>query len=288
MLFSVRPDAEAYGRRLRVIFRVLGESGRMRILTATAPERWDFLGLGPRTRDRLERGLVAFNSTTREVAAEFGVPCLEVANHPGLAESANFVADGLHPSRSDMNMPQPGSSGCSIPIGKDPDDHRPTGARFRPAAARRHDHHRGRTITEADLVSFAALTGDWHPQHADADWAARSPFGERIAHGMLVLSYAIGLLPIDPERVTALRGLRSVVFKRPAPIGTTIHAEAEIAGLRELDPGHGLVELGLRVRDAEGSLLIRATIDALWKREGLAPPAGTAAPVMDAEVELAP
>ena len=54
---------------------------------------------------------------------------------------------------------------------------------------------RGRTITESDLVSFSALTGDWHPQHADASWAAESPFGERIAHGMLVLSYAVGLLP---------------------------------------------------------------------------------------------
>ena len=59
---------------------------------------------------------------------------------------------------------------------------------------------RGRTITESDLVSFSALTGDWHPQHADASWAAESTFGERIAHGMLVLSYAVGLLPIDPAR----------------------------------------------------------------------------------------
>ena len=84
---------------------------------------------------------------------------------------------------------------------------------------------------------------------------------------MLVLSYAIGLLPIDPERVTALRGLRSVVFKRPVAIGTTIHAEAEVAALRPLDPEHGLVELALRVRDADGKLVARATIDALWRRE---------------------
>jgi acyl dehydratase len=39
---------------------------------------------------------------------------------------------------------------------------------------------RGRTVTEADVVGFAALTGDWHPQHADAEWAAESPFGERV------------------------------------------------------------------------------------------------------------
>ena len=84
---------------------------------------------------------------------------------------------------------------------------------------------RGRTITESDLVSFSALTGDWHPQHADVAWAAESSFGERIAHGMLVLSYALGLLPIDPDRVVALRGIRNVVFKRPVPIGTTIRVE---------------------------------------------------------------
>jgi acyl dehydratase len=146
---------------------------------------------------------------------------------------------------------------------------------------------RGRTITEADLVSFAALTGDWHPQHADADWAAGSPFGERIAHGMLVLSYAIGLLPIDPDRVTALRGLRSVVFKRPAPIGATIRAEAEVAALRPLDDDHGLVELSVRVRDGEGRLLVRATIDALWRRSPAQSPAVRAS-ANGADPELSP
>lgn len=99
VLFSVRPDAEAYGRRLSAIFRVLGEATpRARIMTATAPERWDFLELGPRTRRRLELGIVSFNEATREVAAEFCVPCMEVAGHSGLGEPANFVADGLHPS----------------------------------------------------------------------------------------------------------------------------------------------------------------------------------------------
>jgi MaoC like domain len=57
---------------------------------------------------------------------------------------------------------------------------------------------RGRTITEADLTSFSALTGDWHPQHSDAEWASQSRFGSRVAHGMLVLSYALGLVPSIP------------------------------------------------------------------------------------------
>jgi acyl dehydratase len=144
---------------------------------------------------------------------------------------------------------------------------------------------RGRTITESDLVSFSALTGDWHPQHADAEWAAHSQFGERIAHGMLVLSYGIGLLPIDPDRVVALRGIRGVTFKRPVPIGTTIHVEAEVAGTRPLDEAHGLVELSLRVRDAAGKLVARATIDALWRRVS-APVGGNGGdPVAAAELD---
>jgi hypothetical protein len=70
----------------------------VRIVTATAPERWDFLDLGPRTRARLERGIVRFNAVTRTVAGAYEVPCLEVAGHPGLADAQNFIADGLHPS----------------------------------------------------------------------------------------------------------------------------------------------------------------------------------------------
>ncbi len=125
---------------------------------------------------------------------------------------------------------------------------------------------RGRTITEADLTAFSALTGDWHRQHSDATWAEQSAFGERIAHGMLLLSYALGLLPIDDERVVALRALRHVVFKRPAPIGTTIHVSTELLEKRPLDAAHGLVSIRLDVRDAGDRLLARATIDALWRR----------------------
>jgi lysophospholipase L1-like esterase len=99
VLFSVRPDAETYGKRLAAIFRVLRSAvPGVRLVTATAPERWDFLGFGPRTRARLERGIVAFNETTRRTAAEHGALCLEVAGHPGLGRSENFVDDGLHPS----------------------------------------------------------------------------------------------------------------------------------------------------------------------------------------------
>jgi acyl dehydratase len=131
----------------------------------------------------------------------------------------------------------------------------------------------GRTITESDLVSFAALTGDWHPQHADAGWAEGSRFGERIAHGMLVLSYAVGLAPLDPERVVALRGIDSVAFKRPVRIGDTIRVEGRVEAARTVDSEHGLVELRWLIRNQEGEPVARARVSALWRRAPAAGPA---------------
>lgn len=124
----------------------------------------------------------------------------------------------------------------------------------------------GRTITEADIVSFAGLTGDWHPQHADADWAAHSEFGERVAHGMLVLSYAVGLVPIDPEQVVALRGIDDVSFKRPVRIGDTIRIEGRVEKTKPLDAELGLVTLLWRVVNQAGELVARARVTVLWRR----------------------
>ena len=68
------------------------------VVTATAPERLDFLPLRPRTRARVERGVYRINMVTRRVAELHGVPYLEVAGHPGLSDRENFADDGLHPS----------------------------------------------------------------------------------------------------------------------------------------------------------------------------------------------
>lgn len=125
---------------------------------------------------------------------------------------------------------------------------------------------RGRTITEADLVGFSALTGDWHPQHADATWAAESPFGERIAHGMLVLSYAIGLIAFDPEHVVALRQIVRTRFKQPVRIGDTIRAEGEIVGLKPVDDRLGVVEIACRVGVDGGDTTVGFTTEVVWRR----------------------
>jgi 3-hydroxybutyryl-CoA dehydratase len=122
-----------------------------------------------------------------------------------------------------------------------------------------------RVVQETDILQFADLTGDVHPQHVDPDWAAGSRFGEQIAHGLLVLSFAVGLLPLDPERVVALRRVGDAVFKQPVKIGDTLHVEGEISGAQELDAEHGLVEARLRIVNQRGRLAVRATVELVWR-----------------------
>jgi 3-hydroxybutyryl-CoA dehydratase len=122
-----------------------------------------------------------------------------------------------------------------------------------------------RTVQEPDILQFADLTGDAHPQHVDPEWAAGSRFGEQIAHGLLVLSFAVGLLPLDPERVVALRRVGDAVFKQPVKIGDTLQVEGEILRTHELDPEHGLVEARIRIVNQHGRLAVRASVELVWR-----------------------
>jgi 3-hydroxybutyryl-CoA dehydratase len=126
---------------------------------------------------------------------------------------------------------------------------------------------RGRTVTESDVVGFAQLTGDWHPQHSDAQWCEGSPFGERIAHGLLVVSLAAGLVPFDPGRVVALRQVSQATFKRPVRFGDTLHVEGRIA---ELGPGAedaGMVTFAWNIVNQDDKIVCRARVDVLWRRD---------------------
>jgi 3-hydroxybutyryl-CoA dehydratase len=126
---------------------------------------------------------------------------------------------------------------------------------------------RGRTVTEADVHGFAGLTGDFHPQHTDEEWAAAGPFGGRIAHGLLVLSFAAGLVPFDPDRVMALRRVRDVVFKRPVRLGDTIRVEGRVSEVRPVDESAGLVAVALTIVGAGQQTVARATVEVLWRRD---------------------
>ena len=100
---------------------------------------------------------------------------------------------------------------------------------------------RGRTITEADIVNFAAFSGDWYPLHVDAEFAKKSLFGERIAHGMLVLSATSGLMPLTDMAIQAFYGMDQVRFTAPTKIGDTLHVEMEVLETKDKGELGGVV-----------------------------------------------
>jgi 3-hydroxybutyryl-CoA dehydratase len=126
-----------------------------------------------------------------------------------------------------------------------------------------------RTIGEEDIMSFAELTGDMHPQHTDAEWAAGSRFGERIAHGLLVQSCAVGLVDFDPDRVLALRRVGDAVFKLPVRIGDSVHVEGQTLGTRELDDETELVEYRWRVVNQDGRMVLRMNVEVVCRRDAV-------------------
>lgn len=101
----------------------------------------------------------------------------------------------------------------------------------------------GITLTDAHLVGWAGLTGDWTSLHLDAEYAAGTPFGARIAHGPLTLSLALGMLTQTGVfgNVVAWLGLDEVRATAPVLIGDTIRPVAEVTEARpSSSPGRGL------------------------------------------------
>jgi len=97
-----------------------------------------------------------------------------------------------------------------------------------------------RTITEADVVQFAQLTGDWNPIHTDVEFAKTTPYGQRLAHGLLGLSYALGLLDRTGAfsgSVIANLGIEEWKYPKPLFIGDTIHAVVTITETRLTSDG---------------------------------------------------
>lgn len=126
----------------------------------------------------------------------------------------------------------------------------------------------GRTITESDIVQFANLTGDTNPMHTDAESTKSGVFGERIAHGMLGLSYTIGLLwPLGfmEGTVIAFMGLEAK-FKAPIKIGDTISASAKIKQKKEMKAlGGGIIVFETRLINQRGEVTQQADLTILMK-----------------------
>jgi acyl dehydratase len=113
----------------------------------------------------------------------------------------------------------------------------------------------GRTITETDIVSFAGLSGDFNQIHVDAAYAKTAAFGQRVAHGLCVLSIASGLAVqtgIMEGTVLAFREINEWKFSLPVFIGDTIHVELEVLETRAIPRlGGGAVTISLDVRNQD-------------------------------------
>lgn len=129
-----------------------------------------------------------------------------------------------------------------------------------------------RTVTEADIVAFAALSGDWNPLHTDAETAAATPYGGRIAHGLLVLSMASGLaerLGFMTGTVLGFMGLEWE-FRAAVKIGDTIHVKASVEELKPMPRlGGGYATFRLQVLNQESKVVQRGSWKLLIKSQAV-------------------
>jgi len=103
---------------------------------------------------------------------------------------------------------------------------------------------RSRTITEADIVNFAGVSGDFVELHVSEEYAKKGPFGRRIAHGFLTLSIASGLMvQADPhqEVIIAFYGIDKLRFLQPVFIGDTIRVTKKVVELQKKAADRGVV-----------------------------------------------
>ncbi len=106
----------------------------------------------------------------------------------------------------------------------------------------------GRTITETDIVLHAGQTGDFYPHHMDAEWCKTQEFGQRVAHGTLIFSVAVGMTAGAVNPAAFSYGYDRLRFIKPVFIGDTISARVIIAEKREHKrPDHGIVVERLEV-----------------------------------------
>ncbi|MGA3187543.1 MAG: MaoC/PaaZ C-terminal domain-containing protein [Bryobacteraceae bacterium] len=118
---------------------------------------------------------------------------------------------------------------------------------------------RGRTVTEADIVNFAGISGDFVELHMNEEYAKRGPYGRRIAHGALIFSISTGLMvqmTSDHEAIVAFRGVDQLRFLAPVFIGDTIHVIKKTIEKNTKDGVRGLVAFETSVVNQEGKVVL--------------------------------
>lgn len=125
----------------------------------------------------------------------------------------------------------------------------------------------GRTITESDIVSFAGLTGDYNLIHTDSEFSKTTPFGQRVAHGLLCLSIGMGLATrtgFIEGTVLAFREIAEWKFIKPVFIGDTIHVELEVMDIKPVRRiGGGLIVIKAEIKNQSGEVTARGNWEAL-------------------------
>lgn len=125
----------------------------------------------------------------------------------------------------------------------------------------------GRTITEADVVTFAGLSGDFNSIHTDAEYVKDTAFGQRVAHGLLIISIVSGLAVrtgIMEGTVLAFREIKNWKFSLPVFIGETIHVIMEVTGKKAMPRlGGGSILLSLDVRNQDDQTVMKGTWNVL-------------------------
>ncbi len=118
---------------------------------------------------------------------------------------------------------------------------------------------RTRTVTEADIVNFAGLSGDFVELHMSESYAATGPFGKRIAHGALIFSISTGLsiqLGQITDTVIAFYGVDKLRFTRPVFIGDTIHVAKKVTAKEEKAKDRGVVTFETSVLNQHGQTVL--------------------------------
>jgi len=140
----------------------------------------------------------------------------------------------------------------------------------------------GRTITEADVVQFAAFSSDWNAIHTDRHYAEHyTLFGQRIAHGLLGLVVGLCLLSREgwftfwPRSWIVLTGLDRVRFTEPVFLGDTIYLDIEIVEMTPAPGGKGIITSRARIKNQRDEVVISARVKLLAGRRPVGESAGT-------------
>ena len=123
----------------------------------------------------------------------------------------------------------------------------------------------GRTVTEADVVNYCALTGNWIEIHSNKHYAEQTRFGERLVQGSLTYSLMTGLIQFGPA-IQANYGIDNLRYLKPVHIGDTIYVVAEVVAKKDKDDKYGVTTFLMKALNQNGDVVQRSEWSLLMLR----------------------